>query len=89
VCGELDEVVLEVHNHGEPIPAELLPRIFDPFKTSAAPTPEEDNAKRKRSLGLGLYIVGQIAEVHGGRVAVRSTAAEGTCFSVHWPRASA
>jgi len=89
VRGEPDEVVLEVHNHGEPIPAELLPRIFDPFKTSAAPTPEEDNAKRKRSLGLGLYIVGQIAEVHGGRVAVRSTAAEGTCFSVHWPRASA
>ncbi|MFP2925632.1 PAS domain-containing protein [Pyxidicoccus sp. 3LG] len=86
VRGEQDEVVLEVHNHGEPIPAELLPRIFDPFKLS--PTPREP-AKQKRSLGLGLYIVSQIAGVHGGRVEVRSNAREGTTFTVYWPRAPA
>lgn len=87
VRGEPREVVLEVHNHGEPIPNELLPRIFDPFKTPAATaTATQDAAKRKRSLGLGLYIVSQIAAAHEGRVEVRSTADEGTTFTVHWPR---
>ncbi|MCY1018854.1 PAS domain-containing protein [Pyxidicoccus sp. MSG2] len=83
VRGEPDEVVLEVHNLGEPIPAELMARIFDPFKTYLGPP---DTAKQKRSLGLGLYIVSQIAGVHGGSVEVRSTAQDGTTFTVHWPR---
>lgn len=86
VRGEPDEVVLEVHNLGEPISSELRARIFDPFKTYLGP---QDTAKQKRSLGLGLYIVSQIAAVHGGRVEVRSTADEGTTFTVHWPRVPA
>jgi len=83
VRGEPDEVVLEVHNLGEPIPPELMVRIFDPFKSHPGP---QDPAKQKRSLGLGLYIVSQIAGVHGGRVEVRSNADTGTTFLVHWPR---
>jgi PAS domain S-box-containing protein len=83
VRGEPTEVVLEVHNVGGPIPDELMARIFDPFKTSTGP---QNTAKQKRSLGLGLYIVSQIIGVHGGRVQVRSTASEGTTFTVHWPR---
>ncbi|WP_241758930.1 PAS domain-containing protein [Pyxidicoccus parkwayensis] len=83
VRGEPDEVVLQVHNLGEPIPAELRARIFDPFKMHPGP---RDAEKQKRSLGLGLYIVSQIAGVHGGRVEVRSTAEEGTTFTVYWPR---
>ncbi|WP_205525560.1 PAS domain-containing protein [Pyxidicoccus trucidator] len=83
VRGEPDEVVLEVHNHGDPISPELMVRIFDPFKTHPG---LQDPAKKKRSLGLGLYIVSQIAGVHGGHVEVRSTASEGTTFLVHWPR---
>jgi signal transduction histidine kinase len=39
-----------------------------------------------RSLGLGLHIVRQIALAHGGDVEVRSSAEEGTFFTVHWPR---
>lgn len=75
--------MLEVHNLGEPIPPELMVRIFDPFKSHPGP---QDPAKQKRSLGLGLYIVSQIAGVHGGRVEVRSNANTGTTFLVHWPR---
>ena len=37
-------------------------------------------------LGLGLYIVDQIARGHGGRAQVRSTSAEGTTFTVTLPR---
>jgi PAS domain S-box-containing protein len=84
VRGEPSEVVLEVHNLGEPIPPELMEHLFDPFRAHPAP---KNPARSSRSLGLGLYIVNQIAGVHGGSVEVRSSASEGTTFTVHWPRA--
>lgn len=77
--GEGSDVVMVVHNEGEPIPPERLPHLFDPFKGSA-------RAQGSKSLGLGLYIVHQIARAHGGSVQVHSTAEEGTTFSVRWPR---
>jgi signal transduction histidine kinase len=40
----------------------------------------------KDGLGLGLFIVDQIARAHGGSVEVRSSDSEGTTFSVRWPR---
>jgi len=87
VRGEAHDVVLEVHNRGEPIPPELLPRIFDPFKTPVATSESTSRYQQQRSLGLGLYIVHQIARAHGGRVEVRSSEEEGTTFRVYWPRA--
>ena len=39
-----------------------------------------------KGLGLGLYIVREIATVHGGTVEVTSTAQAGTCFTVRLPR---
>lgn len=72
---------VEVHNLGEPIPRELRPRLFEPFQ-SGARTPES----RKASLGLGLYIVREIARSHGGGITVRSEPAEGTTFTLTLPR---
>ncbi|WP_342377126.1 ATP-binding protein [Myxococcus stipitatus] len=90
VRGEARDVLLEVHNQGEPIPPQLLPRIFDPFKTpEAAPPKVSSPRQQQRSLGLGLYIVHQIARAHGGRVEVRSSKEEGTTFRVYWPRVRA
>lgn len=86
VRGEAREVVLAVHNIGEPIAAELMPRLFDPFKSMPTTAPPQDVARKKRSLGLGLYIVSQIVGAHGGRVEVRSTREQGTTFTVYWPR---
>ncbi|HLL01867.1 MAG TPA: PAS domain S-box protein [Myxococcaceae bacterium] len=72
-----EAVVFEVHNLGTPIPPEALPTLFDPFRrASSAGT----------GLGLGLYIVEQVVTGHGGRIEVRSTAAEGTTFRVLLPR---
>lgn len=88
VRGEARDVLLEVHNQGEPIPPQLLPRIFDPFKTPDAAPEKPSPSGKQRSLGLGLYIVHQIARAHGGRVEVRSSKEEGTTFRVYWPRAS-
>ena len=77
---EGEQVVLSVHNAGA-IPEEVLPRIFDPFRIGSVPRP-----KKGGGLGLGLYIVRQIALAHGGTVEVRSTEAEGTTAVVRLPR---
>ena len=78
-----DEVTLEVHNEGPPIPEALLPVIFEPFRGTAA------GRGRPRSLGLGLYIVQEIVRAHGGAVEVRSSAEDGTTFRVRLPRGPA
>lgn len=80
--GEGPDVMLEVHNEGGPIPAELQPRLFEAFHGSP-------RTAGNKSLGLGLFIVQQIAQAHGGDVWVRSSAAEGTTFTVRWPRQEA
>lgn len=39
-------------------------------------------------MGLGLYIVKQIAEAHAGRIEVKSSEAEGTTFTLRLPLVS-
>jgi two-component system, sensor histidine kinase and response regulator len=73
-------IVVSVQNQGV-IPPELLPLIFDPFRggrTSSA----------SRGLGLGLFITQQIVAAHGGYIAVASSPADGTAFTVTLPRVS-
>jgi signal transduction histidine kinase len=77
---ERGAMVLEVHNRGKPIPAILLPHIFEPFRRGS-----NDARTSKGSMGLGLYIVRQIVQQHGGRIEVRSSLAHGTTFTVRLP----
>ncbi|WP_375742426.1 PAS domain-containing protein [Corallococcus interemptor] len=77
-------VLLEVHNAGEPIPADVLPRIFQPMQRGA---PGVDAATR--SVGLGLYIVRTIVQAHGGTIDVTSTREAGTTFTVRLPHTDA
>jgi signal transduction histidine kinase len=79
--GEGEQVLLEVHNEGEPIPPERLPHLFKPLSRGTAKADLQT-----RSIGLGLYIVDSIVRAHGGTITVRSTAAEGTRFCVRLPR---
>jgi signal transduction histidine kinase len=76
-------VLLEVHNTGEPIAEDMLPRLFDPFRRGAAAGP---GGSAGGGLGLGLYIVEQVVKGHGGRIDVESTAGAGTTFRVTLPR---
>jgi signal transduction histidine kinase len=76
------DVLLAVGNAGAPIPADLLPTIFDPLVRGEAAREH----RRQGSIGLGLYIVREIVTAHGGSVEVTSSKFAGTRFSVHIPR---
>lgn len=67
---------LAVHNGGEPIDPQLLARLFEPMVRDG------DSDEKGHGLGLGLYIVREIARAHGGQVEVSSSAAEGTTFAI-------
>jgi CheY-like chemotaxis protein len=74
------EIAIRVHNLGA-VPADLLPTIFDPFRT------RDSKSSRSRGLGLGLFISQQIAVAHGGGVSVESSEeAGGTAFTLQLPR---
>lgn len=74
---------LSVHNAGPAISPALQSQLFEPFTRGGT----NDQAS-PGSLGLGLYIVRQLVQNHGGEISVRSTPEEGTTFTVILPRLS-
>lgn len=82
VSGETGHVCLEVKNSGPAITDADLNQLFEPLKRGI----DRDNeSNSKGSLGLGLYIVRQIAKAHGGDIQARSEDNE-TVFAVTLPR---
>ncbi|WNG34472.1 PAS domain S-box protein [Archangium violaceum] len=77
---EGQDVRLEVHNEGDPIPSELRTMLFEPYQRG------QEAGEGRGSLGLGLYITRQIVLGHGGTLDVQSTEDEGTTFTVRLPR---
>jgi signal transduction histidine kinase len=71
-----DLVRLEVRNAGE-LDQSVARRLFEPFVTS--------RVGKRRGLGLGLYIVREVAKAHGGTVLVESGRGS-TIFRVELPR---
>jgi signal transduction histidine kinase len=82
LTGEPDTVRLTVHNYGAPIPEEAIGTIFDPLVRSA----DEQLGQPSTSLGLGLFIVKEVVDAHGGTIEVSSSEADGTLFTVVLPR---
>jgi signal transduction histidine kinase len=72
-----DMLELSVANPGTPIPESARSSLFQPFN-------RERSGAAGGGLGLGLYIAGQIAEAHGGRIDVVSDASE-TRFTLRMP----
>jgi signal transduction histidine kinase len=78
VVGESEDVFIKVSNSGAAIDQETLKHLFEPLTRGTA-------NRRQSGLGLGLYIVREIAKGHGGSVEARSDDHE-TIFTVRLPR---
>jgi len=72
------DVVVEIVDSGEGIPADLLPRLFEPFATA-----------KERGTGLGLAVSRRIIDQHHGAISVRPNSPRGTIFQVTLPAATA
>jgi two-component system NtrC family sensor kinase len=70
------EVEILIEDNGPGIPAEIRDKIFDPFFT----TKDVGHGS-----GLGLFIVHDIVEMHGGSIRVETTAGQGTTFIIWLP----
>jgi len=77
------EAVVTVHDEGQGISAEALPRIFEPFFRSEAAQETSGGG-----LGIGLSLVRSLVELHGGRVEAMSDGhGKGSEFIVKLPLA--
>lgn len=77
-----DGIAFTVTNKGA-IPAHLLPQLFEPFKSKS------HYESGHKGLGLGLYIVREIARAHGGTIEVLAPGDGYTSFRVQLPRRAA
>ncbi|WP_342376060.1 PAS domain-containing sensor histidine kinase [Myxococcus stipitatus] len=73
-----DGVRLLVRDSGPGVPPGDRERIFERFT-------QGDNARRRGGMGLGLYIVRQIVEAHGGHIRVEDSPGGGATFVVDLP----
>src|SRR5262249_28227452 len=78
ISGSEGRARVAVRDHGIGVAPEDAERIFARFERASA-------ARMFGGLGLGLYIVRQIVEAHGGHVRVESAPGEGSMFTVDLP----
>ncbi|SFJ51327.1 PAS domain-containing protein [Planctomicrobium piriforme] len=78
-------ILLCVKDSGIGIPPELIPHLFDLFMQD-----ERSIDRSQGGLGIGLTVVKNLVELHGGRVQARSAGiGQGSEFTVHLPRGAA
>ncbi len=76
-------VALIVSDTGVGIPADELPRIFERFHRAATVV-----GRTYEGTGIGLSLVRELVQMHGGRVTVESTVGQGTRLRVEIPKGS-
>ncbi|MBV9958763.1 MAG: hypothetical protein JO360_10095, partial [Acidobacteria bacterium] len=72
-------IVLEVSDTGEGIPADFLPYVWDRFRQA-----DGSSTRRHGGLGIGLALVKELVEAHGGQVEAKSEG-RGATFIVRLP----
>jgi len=78
---ENDQIKVEVSDTGIGIPEDALPRIFTEFYRA-----KNAKAMEMEGTGLGLVIVKDVVEQHGGQISLESTVGEGSTFYVTLPK---
>jgi two-component system OmpR family sensor kinase len=69
--------IVEIHNEGPGIPAEIMPKIFERFVAGPG----------SHGVGLGLYLAKRIATAHDGDLSVECPPGDGTRFWLRLPAA--
>ncbi|GAA3286329.1 hypothetical protein GCM10020218_048000 [Dactylosporangium vinaceum] len=77
-------VKVDVYDHGEGVPDDFVPRLFDRFTRATTGI-----ASRKPGTGFGLYIVRQLALANHGTLSYRPHQPHGACFTLSLPAADA
>lgn len=77
------QIITEIFNSGQAIPAEHLPHLFERFYRAEASRARTSNGAEPGGVGLGLAIAQEIARLHGGEITVESEAGKGTIFMVY------
>jgi signal transduction histidine kinase len=75
-----DWVTIEIMDTGMGIPEQEIPKIWERFYRI-----EKSRGRKTGGTGLGLYIVKQIIDSHGGQIKVKSMENKGTTFSIYLP----
>lgn len=78
---EADQVLLEVSDTGVGIPPEDIPKIFDRFHQVRG-----NSSNQLQGIGIGLALVREIVEQHGGRISVESEVGKGSTFRIALPQ---
>ena len=73
-CSDKQQVEIQIHNGGDPIPPDVLPKLTQPFVSTKA-----------NGNGLGLAITKRIIEAHSGSMTIESTPGKGTVVTVLLP----
>jgi two-component system CheB/CheR fusion protein len=77
-----DEVLLTVSDNGQGIDSSFLPHIFEIFRQADAGT-----NRTQSGMGIGLAVVQQLVELHGGSVSAHSEGkGKGATFTIRLPR---
>ncbi|MFD2871061.1 sensor histidine kinase [Mucilaginibacter ximonensis] len=75
---DFGQIFIDIKDFGMGIPEAMLPYIFDRFSRAS-----RRGLRGEESVGLGLSIVKQIVEKHGGSIEVSSAEEKGTTFTIH------
>jgi signal transduction histidine kinase len=75
-----DAIKLEVCDHGEGVPPEFVPRLFERFARA------DRTARTREGTGLGLSIVQGLAEANGGEAWYQPREPHGSCFGLTLPK---